>query len=201
MARAILIWAGVALVIGIPLAVTVTSPLLAWRDPIYIISGFAGVAALGLMVLQPLAAAGALPGYAGSLGKTLHRWIGGSILVAILLHVAGLWITSPPDVVDALTFASPTPFSVWGVIAMWLVIATTALALLRRRLRLRYRVWVIVHTTFAAIIVVGSIAHAMLVDGTMEFISKSLLCLCLLTASSYVVVGRWRRLLPKVSDG
>ena len=31
--------------------------------------------------------------------------------VAVVIHVAGLWITSPPDMIDALLFTSPTPFS------------------------------------------------------------------------------------------
>ena len=68
------------------------------------------------------------------------------LVVAVVIHVAALWITSPPDVVDALLFASPTPFSAWGVIAMWAVFAAALLAALRRRLRLRPRTWRIAFT-------------------------------------------------------
>ncbi len=53
----------------------------------------------------------------------------------VLVHVGGLWITSLPDVVDALLFRSATAFSVWGVIAMWAVFGAALLALLLKRLR------------------------------------------------------------------
>ena len=46
----ILIWAVFVLAILIPLGVAATSPLLAWREPIYIVAGFAGVLAMGLLL-------------------------------------------------------------------------------------------------------------------------------------------------------
>ena len=46
------------------------------------------------------------------------------LVIAVVLHVAGLWVTSPPDVIDALLFVAPTPFSNWGIIAMWALFAT-----------------------------------------------------------------------------
>ena len=72
-----------------------------------------------------------------------------------LIHVGGLWITSPPDVIDALLFASPTPFSAWGVIAMWAIFVAALLAAFRRRLRLRPRTWRIAHSSAAAVVVVN----------------------------------------------
>ena len=138
-ARAILIWAALAAAIGVPIAVAAASPLLAWRDPLYIAAGFAGVIALALMLVQPLLMGGYLPGLPALRGRRAHRWIGGALVVAVVIHVGGLWITSPPDVIDALLFTSPTPFSAWGVIAMWAIFAVALLAALRRRLRLRPR--------------------------------------------------------------
>ncbi|MEL7174650.1 MAG: hypothetical protein AAFN05_17005, partial [Pseudomonadota bacterium] len=61
-ARAILIWAVLAAALIVPVAVAATSPLLAWREPVYIAAGFAGVVTLGLLLLQPLLAGGYLPG-------------------------------------------------------------------------------------------------------------------------------------------
>ena len=58
----ILIWAVFVLAIVIPFAVAATSPLLAWREPIYIVAGFAGVLAMGLLLAQPLLIGGYLPG-------------------------------------------------------------------------------------------------------------------------------------------
>src|SRR5690242_8493843 len=107
-ARAVLIWALLAAVIGLPIAFAMTSEQLAWRGPIYILAGFAGIIALGLVLVQPLLIAGYLPGLAAYRGRRVHHWIGGALVVAVLVHVAGLWISSPPDMIDALTFMSPT---------------------------------------------------------------------------------------------
>jgi hypothetical protein len=64
----------------------------------------------------------------------------GSLLVAlVLVHVGGLLIASPPDAIDALLLRSPTPFSVWGVLAMWATFAAALLAALRERLAIRPR--------------------------------------------------------------
>ncbi|WP_375573420.1 hypothetical protein ABWH93_09110 [Seohaeicola saemankumensis] len=56
--RSLLIWAALGLTIAAPLAIAATSPLLAWRQPVYIIAGFAGVVGMALILLQPLLAAG-----------------------------------------------------------------------------------------------------------------------------------------------
>ena len=116
-------------------------------------------------------------------------------MLAIVVHVAGLWITSPPDMIDALLFSSPTPFSPWGVIAMWAIFAVALLAALRRRLGLRLRTWRIAHTSLAVVIVLGSVVHGMLVEGTMETMSKAALCALVLGATIKVMVDLrvWRK--------
>ncbi|AVL55053.1 ferric reductase [Roseobacter denitrificans] len=186
--RAVAIWVALALAVIVPVAASAASPLLAWRDPIYIIAGLSGVIALTLLLVQPLLAGGVLPGVSMMRGRRVHRWIGVSLLAAVLVHVAALWITSPPDVVDALLFVSPTPFSLWGVIAMWVIFATALLAALRHRMRLRPRYWRIIHTVFALIIVAGSVVHALLIEGTMEIVSKVALCALVIIATGYVVL-------------
>ena len=130
-ARVILLWAALVAAIAVPIAAAVTSPLLAWRHPVYIAAGFAGVVALALLLLQPMLIGGYLPGLLAHRGRRAHRWIGGALVVAVVIHVGGLWITSAPDVIDALLFASPTPFSAWGVIAMWAVFAAALSAAFR----------------------------------------------------------------------
>jgi predicted ferric reductase len=107
--------------------------------------------------------------------------------VAVVVHVAGLWITSPPDMIDALLFSSPTPFSPFGVIAMWAIFAVAIIAALRRRLGLRARTWRIVHVPLAIVIVVGGVVHAMLIEGTMETVSKAALCALVLGATIKVM--------------
>jgi Ferric reductase like transmembrane component len=191
LARATLIWAALAAAVCVPIAAAAASPLLAWRDAIYILAGFAGIVALGLVLVQPLLIGGYLPGLAGYRGRRTHLWIGGALVAAVVVHVAGLWITSPPDMVDALLFASPTPFSPWGVIAMWAIFAVALLAALRRRLGLGPRKWRIVHTLLAVVIVAGSVVHGMLIEGTMETMSKAALCALVLAATMKVMADLW----------
>jgi predicted ferric reductase len=192
--RATLIWAALAVAVGVPLAAAATSPLLQWRDPLYIAAGFAGVVALALMLMQPLLMGGYLPGLPALRGRRAHRWIGGALVLAVVIHVGGLWITSPPDVIDALLFTSPTPFSAWGVIAMWALFATALLAALRLRLRLRPRAWRIAHTLLAVVIVVGTVVHAVLIEGPMETVSKAALCALVIAATIKVIADlrMWR---------
>src|SRR5262245_5926874 len=187
LARVPLIWAALAAAVCVPIAAAAASPLLAWRDLVYIAAGFAGIVALGLMLVQPVLIGGYLPGLSAHRGRRAHHWIGGTLVVAVVLHVGGLWITSPPDVIDALLFRSPTPFSAWGVIAMWAIFAVALLAALRRRLGLGPRTWRIAHMLLAVLIVVGSVVHAILIEGTMETVSKVALCALLLVATIKVV--------------
>ena len=192
MAKATLIWAALAAAIGVPIALAATSEQLAWRGPIYVVAGFAGILALGLVLVQPLLAAGYLPGLSAYRGRRVHHWIGGALVVAIVIHVAGLWITSPPDMIDALTYTSPTPFSPFGVTAMWAIFAVAILAAFRRRLGLR--MWRIVHMPLAVVIVVGGVVHAMLIEGTMETVSKAALCALVVGAAIKVIADLlWRK--------
>jgi predicted ferric reductase len=85
--------------------------------------------------------------------------------------------------IDALLFASPTPFSPFGVIAMWAIFAVALLAALRRRLGLRPRTWRIAHMSLAVVIVGGSVVHGMLIEGAMETVSKAALCTLVLGAT------------------
>lgn len=191
-ARAVLIWVALAAAIGVPIAAAAVSPLLAWRGPVYILAGFAGIIALGLVLIQPLLIGGYLPGLSGRLGRRAHHWIGGALVVAIVIHVAGLWFTSPPDMIDALTFTSPTPFSPFGVLAMWAIFAVALLAIFRRRLGPRK--WRIAHMGLAVVIVGGGVVHAILIEGTMETVSKAVLCALVLAAAVRVMADlMWRR--------
>ena len=187
--RGTFIWAGLGVVVTLPIAAAAMSPLLAWRQPVYIAAGFAGIVAMALMVLQPLMVSGTLPGFPAVRGRRVHLWIGSVLAMSIVMHVVGLWITSPPDVIDALLFVSPTPFSAWGVIAMWAIFAAALLAFTRRRLRLRHLTWRRGHTALVTIAVVGSVVHAMLIEGTMETVTKTALCVLVIAATARTVIA------------
>lgn len=189
MARIVLIWAALAVAIGVPIGAAAMSPQLEWREPIYISAGFAGIVALGLLLVQPLLIGAYLPGLSAGRSRRVHRWVGGTLVVALAIHVGALWITSPPDVIDVLLFRSPTPFAVWGVTAMWATFVAALFAALRRRLRVRPRAWRIGHTLLAAIIVVGTILHAIQIEGTMEIVSKAALCTLVFVATLVAFVN------------
>ena len=173
---AILLWVGFATLLGIPIVIAASSPLLQWRDPVYVAAGLAGIIALALLLVQPVLIGGYLPGLPRRRGRLVHRWTGSLLVAAVIIHVVGLWLTSPPDVIDALTFTSPTPFAAWGVIAMWAVFAAALLAVFRSRLGAWLSAWRLAHSSLVLVAVLSTAAHAILIEGTMGPISKTILC-------------------------
>lgn len=188
MLRGTLLWGVLLAVTAFAIGAAATSPLLEWRDPVYIAAGLFGVVAMAFLAIQPLLAAGRLRGLSLQRSRRIHRLMGAALVAAVILHVAGLWITSPPDMIDALTFTSPTPFSNWGVIAMWAVFVAALLALCRRRVGLR--VFRIAHTALVVLVVITSCIHALLIEGTMETVSKVILCVFVLLVTAKVVIER-----------
>ncbi|MFO1150552.1 MAG: ferric reductase-like transmembrane domain-containing protein [Alsobacter sp.] len=185
----ILAWASVAAIMVLPVAAAAFSPYLASRSAPYIVGGFAGIVALSALVLQPLLAAGSLAGAQGRTGRRWHRWLGAGIVAAVALHVAGLYLASPDDTIDALLLVSPTPFSVYGVTAMWGIVATALLVLLRPRLRMRYSAWRLIHNGLAAIVVAATVIHALQIEGAMEPRTKWMLCLAALCSTGIVLLN------------
>lgn len=188
----------------VPIVIAAASPYLEYRSVPYLVGGFAGIVGLSLLFMQPLLQAGYLAGSEGPTGRQWHRSIGVLIVVAVALHVGGLYVTSPPDALDALLLVSPTPFSVYGVIAMWGVVVTAILVLLRRRLGLRYPVWRLIHNGLAAVVVVSTVVHAVQIEGAMEPWSKWTLCVLVVVSTSVTLLDlrlvrplrRWRRHRP-----
>ena len=66
-----MIWGAVAAAIAVPIGAAAVSPQLAWRHPVYIAAGFAGIIALGLLLVQPLLIGGYLPGLS-TRGRRAH---------------------------------------------------------------------------------------------------------------------------------
>ncbi|WP_424984961.1 ferric reductase-like transmembrane domain-containing protein [Microbulbifer sp. S227A] len=190
--RAVAIWSAFAAIVAVPMIVAAQSPLLAWRQPVYIAAGFAGVLAMVLLLVQPLLIGRFLPGVDGRRARLWHRLAGFGLVGAVVAHVAMLWMTSPPDVVDALLLVSPTPFSDWGVIAMWAVFAAALFAVLRRRMRPAF--WRSGHVSAVLIAAGCSVVHAMLVEGTMGLVSKTALCLAVVAAVARVGAARLGRI-------
>ena len=187
--RRAVVWLALVGVVAATLTQAAMSPLLAWRDPIYIAAGFAGIMALCLLLFQPLLAGGLLPGISAIRARRVHRWLGGGLSLAVLVHVGWLWLTSPPDVIDALLLRSPTPFSIWGVLALWSVLIAAFLVMLRKRTRLPVITWRIIHKVLAVVTVIGSVVHALKIEGTMGLVSKYVLCAMVIAVCLWVVCG------------
>ncbi|SEV91377.1 hypothetical protein SAMN04488515_0200 [Cognatiyoonia koreensis] len=183
------VWAAVVIAIAPPLIVAARSPLLEWRDPVYVLAGFAGIVGLSLLLVQPLLIAGSLT---RGPARRIHALTGAGLVFAVVVHVVGLWITSPPDVVDVLLFRSPTPFSIWGAVAMWAVFAAALLAVLRKKIGLR--LWRLGHSLAVGIVLVTTVVHAWRIEGTMGEVSKAVLCLLVLAAGAWAFWQRraWR---------
>lgn len=186
--RVILFWAGLGVIVVLPIGIALTSPLLEWRSFIYKVAGLGGVIAMSLLLLQPLLASNAFPGLSLRRARTIHKWIGITLTVSVIVHVIGLWITSPPDVIDALLFVSATSFSIWGVLAMWSIFITASLVVLRRKLRITARAWRTSHKSLAIVTVIGSVVHAMMIEGTMGIASKTMICTFVIVASAWALI-------------
>lgn len=189
--RDALIWATLALAIAVPLFAAAQSPLLQWRDTVYIIAGFSGIVGLALLLVQAVLISGIL---SSGTAHRIHIWTGAGLIGAVIVHVVALWITSPPDVIDVLLFRSPTPFSVWGAIAMWAVFVGGFLAALRKRISLR--IWRLGHSFAVLLMIIGTVVHTWLIQGTMEDLTKAVLCLMVLFVGAWALRKRrvWRLL-------
>ena len=194
--RVILAWGALALFVAVPVLVAALSPLHAYRPPSYVAASLAGVLALGVLLIQPLLMTRLLPGVAPARLRRWHRRTGFVLVVLVAIHVGGLLVASPPDAIDALLLRSPTPFSVWGVTAMWAVVLSAVLVALRRKMRLRPATWAAIHNLLALVVVLGTVIHAVQIEGTMGTVSKWALCLAAL-AAALAAVARAR--LPRLS--
>ncbi|MBN9670852.1 ferric reductase-like transmembrane domain-containing protein [Roseibium aggregatum] len=191
MTHLIIVWAGVAAMMTVPVIMATASPYLAYRNTAYIFGGFAGIFGLAFFFIQPLLAAGFLPGPGVLKQRRWHRFVGTAIVACVLLHLAGLYLTSAADTLDALLLVAPTPFSVYGVIALWGILLTTLLVMFRRRWGLRYSAWRLVHNGLALVVVVATVIHALLIQGAMEGFTKWILCLAALASTAGTLLVYW----------
>ncbi len=184
-----LIWIAVLAIMLGPVLIAAASPYLAYRNAAYIAGGFAGIVGLALFVIQPMLAVGFLPGVRAARSRRWHRWLGSAIVACVGLHILGLYLTSAQDTLDAMLLVAPTPFSVYGVVALWGIVLTGLLAIFRRRLR--PSLWSVIHNAVVLVVVIATIIHALLIEGAMEPFSKWLLCLAVLVSTGAVLLAHW----------
>lgn len=170
-----------------PIVVAAFSPLLKSRELIYVVGGLSGVVALSLLLVQPLLALGYLANVSLVRQRQWHLWSGALLVVTIALHIGALYVTSPDDMTDALLLRSATPFSVYGVIALWGVLLIAMLVAFRNKIKIPIKRWKTVHVFIAAIVVVASIIHTLWIQGAMGTVSKWVLCGTIVFATGYAV--------------
>ena len=193
MARAALVWVALAAAICVPIALAATSPQLAWRGPVYILAGFAGIVALGLMLVQPLLIAGYLP------GLSAYR----AACASLDRRRAGCRdrdpCRRPLDHQSARHDRRPSLRIADAILPLW---RDRHVGDLRRRaagylpsaIETAPRTWRIAHMLLAIVIVAGSVVHAILIEGTMETVSKAALCALVLAAAIKVMADLWARI-------
>lgn len=170
-------------VILVPFTLAALSPLQSGREIEYVAGALAGVLALSLLFIQPLLAAGLLSDISLARARWWHRRVGVALVVAVAVHIAGLFLASPADMSDALLLVAPTPFSLYGVVALWALVLTVLSALVRYRRGTRVSLWNALHTTLTLVVVGASIVHAWMIEGTMNGLSKTVLCILVVLAS------------------
>ena len=66
---------------------------------------------------------------------------------------------------------------------MWAMVLSAVLVALRRKMQLRPATWAAFHNLLALVVVMGTVIHAVQIEGTMRTVSKWALCLAALTAA------------------
>ncbi len=170
----------------VPIVLAVMSPLHQGRSAPYVVGALAGVVLLSLLLTQPLLAIGFNLNTSLACARKWHQWLGGAIVVLIALHIGGLYLASPMDMLDALTLAAPTPFSLYGVIGLWASVLIVFSLLIRKRTKPMR--WNTIHNVLALLVVVPGVVHALLIEGSMEVRTKWILCIVIVLASTLVSV-------------
>jgi predicted ferric reductase len=152
--------------------------------------GFVGLAMMGLEFalvarFKPVAAP-----FGQDALLQFHRQIGYVGLVFILVHFA---ISAKWNELT-LTKALHAPLLVWfGMAALLALVVLIAASVWRRRLRLSYEAWHILHTVLALVLVVGALGHVLFVDEYVSSLWKQILWA--LMSAAFVALLIWVRLI------
>jgi predicted ferric reductase len=152
--------------------------------------GFVGLAMMGLEFalvarFRPVAAP-----FGQDALLQFHRQIGYVGLAFILIHFA---ISAQWDELT-LSNALAAPLLVWfGMAALVALVVLIVTSVWRRRLRLSYEAWHILHTVLALVLVVGALGHVLFVDEYVSSLWKQILWG--LMSAAFVGLLVWVRLV------
>jgi predicted ferric reductase len=119
-----------------------------------------------------------------------HRQIGYVGLAFVLVHfaISAQWRNL------TLSKALHAPLLVWfGMAAMLALVVLVATSVWRRRLRLSYEAWHLIHTVLAVILIVGAVGHIFFVDEYVSSLWKQVLWA--LMSGAFVCLLVWVRLV------
>jgi predicted ferric reductase len=152
--------------------------------------GFVGLAMMGLEFalvarFRPVAAP-----FGQDALLQFHRQIGYVGLAFILIHFA---ISAKWNELT-LSKALHAPLLVWfGMAALFALIVLIVTSVWRRRLRLSYEAWHILHTVLALVLVVGALGHVFFVDEYVSSLWKQILWAIM--SAAFVALLAWVRLV------
>ena len=152
--------------------------------------GFVGLAMLGLEFalvarFEPVAAP-----FGEDALLQFHRQIGYVGLAFILVHFA---ISAKWDEVTP-SKALAAPALVWfGMVALLALVVLIGTSVWRRRLRLSYETWHLVHTALAVVLVLGALGHVLLVNEYVSSVWKQILWAFM--SAAFVALIVWVRLI------
>jgi predicted ferric reductase len=149
--------------------------------PVVILVGSGGDSSLELPVVLGLVAVSAIIGtvvvssrlrsLTSGLGieqlLAVHRWLGLVVLGLVLTHVAAVVIPNPSRI-EHLDLLHASPGMRAATIATIALVLLAVTALLRRRLRLPYRIWRILHVVLSAAAVAGGGVHVLLLNNLLQ---------------------------------
>jgi len=187
-------WLGILIGICVaPLAFALMStnrPGLGFWTDFSVALGFVGLALMGIeFALVARIKAVAEPFGTDAL-VDFHRQIGYAGLAFVLIHVA---LSAELGKVKSFTPAE-TPSRVWfGAVAAAALVVLVATSVWRRRMRLSYEIWQILHAVLAAIAVVAALVHVLLVNYYVDTVWKQVLWSLMTAAFIWLLV--WVRLL------
>jgi predicted ferric reductase len=120
----------------------------------------------------------------------VHRWLGLVVVGLVLAHVAAVVISNPSSIRHLdLLHASPGMRS--ATIATIALVLLAVTAPMRRRLRLPYRVWRILHVVLSAAAVAGGAMHVLLLNNLLQEDGMRIWFAAITTSLVVVLLLRW----------
>ena len=187
-------WLGILIGICVaPLAfalMSTTRPGLGFWTDFSVALGFVGLALMGIEFALVARVKTIAEPFGTDALVDFHRQIGYAGLAFVLIHVA---LSAELGKVTSFTPAE-TPSRVWfGAVATAALVALVATSVWRRRMRLSYELWQILHAVLAVVAVVAALVHVLLVNYYVDTLWKKVLWAVM--AAAFVSLLVWVRLL------